>query len=109
MKKKKNVLFITVGVLMIVVGAALMLHRVTGGRLSAEASIQLVVGFTTVALGAMLLTESAIAVFFYFLYVLSFLIVQINQSGILSPGSLGMIAMFILGIVLAKSLRIKRR
>ena len=66
---------------------------------------RLITGFITACTGAMLLTKTSIAVFFYFLYVLSFLAFQIRHHGLLSLGVLGMMGLLLIGFYLIKVLK----
>lgn len=98
-------LFIVLGSLMMIVGFALMLIPVMQGQRLPASDPRLLTGFITVVTGAMLLTKSGIAVFFYFLYSLSFLIFQIRHHGVLSWGALGMLVILLMGIMLVKNLQ----
>ena len=101
-KKKQPHLFVIIGMLMIFVGAYAMFSCVVGGRLSPEQALPLPFGFTTVAMGAMLLTRSAISVFFLFLYALTIMILGIIYDGFLSPQPLLCLALLALCFPLAK-------
>ena len=105
MKKKKPHLFVALGVVMILVGAYAMISCVTGGRLTAEESLALPFGFITVATGAMLLTRTAISVFFLFLYAVTILILGIINEGLLSPLNLVWLVLLSLCLPLAKNAR----
>ena len=102
MRKKKPHVFIALGVIMILVGAYAMLSCVTGGRLTAEQAQLLPFGFTTVAVGAMLLTRSLISVFFLFLYATTIMIMGIIHNGFLSPQPIICLALLALCFPLAK-------
>ena len=80
-----------------------MLSCVTGGRLNSEQSQLLSFGFTTVAVGAMLLTRSAISVFFLFLYAATLLILGIIHNGFLNPTNLAWLVLLGLCLPLAKN------
>jgi len=97
-----------IGALMMLVGFTLMLWPVIAANRLHAADPRLITGFITVATGAMMLTRTGIALFFYFLYVVSFLIFQIRHHDILSSMGLLLLAMLAAGIYLLKSLK-KRR
>ena len=97
-RKKQPHLFVALGVLMMLVGAYAMISCVIGGRLSSGASLPLPFGFTTVAVGAMLLTRTPIAVFFLFVYAVTILILGIIHDGLMSP--LNVIWLVLLGLCL---------
>lgn len=110
MKKRNNKkLFVAIGVTMVAVGTYAILSCVTGGRISAENALPMPFGFTTAVVGALLLTRSAISVFFLMLYAVTILILGIIHNGVLSPLNLVWLAVLGLGVVLAGSLRPKRR
>lgn len=106
--KKKTHIFAFVGVLLIVIGSALMLHRVMGERLYAAGAIQLVTGFSSVAVGAMLLTRSGISVFFYFLFVLAIALVQLPVVGFMSFDLLVVLVLLVVGVLMVKALSGRR-
>lgn len=108
-KRKQSRVFVSVAVLMIIIGTLMMLSLMTGGRISVAAAPTLVAGFATIAVGCMLLTESAIAVFFYFLYALSIAAIQMIEHGILSIHSAGSAVLILIGIFLAKHLSKRSR
>ncbi len=101
-KKKDPRLFVTLGIIMMIIGTYAMLSCVMGGRLSAAESIALPFGFITVAMGAMLLTRSAIAVFFLFLYATKNLILNLVHEGIIDPANLIWICLIALCLPLIK-------
>lgn len=109
--KNKKIIFPAVGIFMIVCGTILMLHRVLGERLQSGGSIQLVTGFTAVAVGAMLLTRSGISVFFYFCFVVAIALVQVPVAGFLSVDLGIVLLLLIVGILMIRSLppQIRRR
>lgn len=96
MRKKKPHLFVILGVLMIIVGTYAMLSCVFGGRLSQAEAFSLPFGFITVAMGSMLLTRSAISVFFLFLYAVTIMIMGMIHDGFLTPKPL--ICLVLLGL-----------
>ncbi len=103
MRKKKPHLFVILGILMILVGAYAMLSCVLGGRLNAAEAFPLPFGFITVAVGAMLLTRSAISVFFLFLYATTIMIMGIIYEGFLHPQPLICLVLLALCFPLAKN------
>ena len=105
MRKKKPHLFVILGTLMILIGAYFMLSCVLGGRLSPAEAFALPFGFSTVAVGAMLLTRSAISVFFLFLYAVTIMIMGIIYEGFLSPQPLICLVLLALCFPLAKHAR----
>lgn len=74
-------LFYMVAPALIIGGFALMLHAATGGRLGSAQSLHLPIGFTTAAIGGLLLSRSPIAVFFLFLYALTGLVLSLREVG----------------------------
>ncbi len=105
MRKKKPHLFVILGSLMIIVGSIAMLTCVFGGRLDPQDAMALPFGFTTVAVGSMLLTRSAISVFFLFLYAVTILIMGIIHDGFLTPQPLICLVLLALCFPLAKHAR----
>lgn len=108
MKKKtkiRHIEFIILGALMMIGGFIAMLTPVIQANRLGATDPRFLTGFITVVTGAMLLSRSGIAVFFYFLYVISFLIFQIRHHGVLSLGTLLMLVMLGLGFVLIKVLK----
>lgn len=93
---------------MIVVGAFMMLSCVVGGRLFAGDALMLVGGFTTVAVGSLLLTQHALALFFYFCYVAAIAILQLPRDGLASSSAAIVLGLFVLGCFLVKVLPKKR-
>lgn len=83
-KKRRShrpALFAIPGVTMILIGFGLMLSVALGGRLDSAAALPLPVGFTTAAAGAMLLTRTPLAVFFFLIYTLAGLVLSIREFG----------------------------
>lgn len=101
-KKKDPRLFVTLAIIMMIIGTYAMLSCVMGGRLNAAESIALPFGFITVAMGAMLLTRSAIAVFFLFLYATTNLILNLVHEGVTNPVNLIWIVLLALCLPLIK-------
>ena len=86
-----------------------MLNRVLGERLESGGSIQLVTGFSAVAVGAMLLTRHSLSVFFYFCFVLAIAAVQLPMAGLRSLDAFIVLAMLALGGLLIRALPKKKR
>ena len=105
MRKKKPHLFVALGTLMILVGTYFMLSCVLGGRLTPAEAFALPLGFATVAVGAMLLTRTAISVFFLFLYAMTAMIMGLIYEGFLTPQPLICLALLALCFPLAKHAR----
>ena len=101
--------FMFIGFAMLLAGFTLMLWPVIAGIRIHAADPRLMTGFITAATGAMMLTRTRIALFFYFLYVISFLVFQIRHNGFFSLPTLGMLLLLGTGILLIKSLKRKRR
>jgi hypothetical protein len=78
-------LFVALGVAMLLAGFALMLTAVTGGRLGSNEAFPLPVGFTTAAVGGMLLTRTPLAVFFLAVFAIAGLILAPRETGWLHP------------------------
>ena len=95
-KKKDPRLFVILGIVMILIGTYAMLSCVMGGRISPTEAFPLPFGFTTVAMGAMLLTRTAISVFFLFLYAVTIMIMGIVHDGFLTSQPL--ICLVLLGL-----------
>ena len=104
-----NRLFGFIGLLLIMIGSALMLHRLIGERLPSAGAVQMVTGFSGVAVGAVLLTKHSLAVFFYFCFVLAIAVVQIPGAGLLSFDSLVVLVLLVVGVALIRALPKKRR
>lgn len=79
--KRRPHLFVALAVVMLLGGFGLMLSAVLGGRLDSMSALPLPIGFTTAAIGGMLLTRTPLAVFFLFLYALAMLILTLTGSG----------------------------
>lgn len=109
MGNKQHPLFVTVAVVLIVAGAAMMLYRVTGERMSSRGGLMLLTGVCSLSVGSMLLTRSAIAIFFYGLFAASFLVLHALAAGLLHPVNLFPAAMLALIPALVKALPRKRR
>ncbi|MCP5537110.1 MAG: hypothetical protein H7A51_12895 [Akkermansiaceae bacterium] len=105
MRKKKPHLFVALGVLMMIVGTVAMGTCIFGGRLSPGESFALPFGFVTVAVGAMLLTRSAISVFFLFLYAITILVINIVHGDFLNPLPVSCLILLGLCFPLAKNAR----
>lgn len=104
MKRKRNrpLLFVIPGVAMLILGFGLMLSAALGGRLSSAEALPLPAGFTTAAVGAMLLTRTPLAVFFLFLFALAGLILALRLNGPLHPLPIGFVALLAYCLPLAK-------
>lgn len=76
-------LFVSLAILMLLGGFGLMLSAAFGGRLGSAEAIPLPVGFTTAAVGGLLLTRTPIAVFFLFLFALTGMIFAFRETGLL--------------------------
>lgn len=74
-------LFVALGAVMLLGGFGLMLSAAVGGRLSSEAALPLPVGFTTAAVGGLVLTRTPLGVFFLFIYALAMLILTLTGPG----------------------------
>ncbi len=109
MRKKQHPLFVSIGVLMIIAGTSMILYRVTGDRIGSSAAMLLVTGFTSAAVGAMLLTRSPTAVFFYALFSLSALFLHATATSFLHPLNLLPLVMLLLTIPLIKALPRRQR
>lgn len=77
-------LFVALGAVMLVAGFGLMLSAALGGRLDSTSSLPLPIGFTTAAIGAMVLTRTPLGVFFLFIYAVAMLVLTITGPGWLS-------------------------
>lgn len=109
MRKKHHPLIASVALIMIVVGASMMLYRVTGERLSSQGGLLLLTGVCSTAVGSMLLTQSGIAIFFYGLFAISALVLHAVAAGIFHPLNLLPLALLVLIPSLIKALPRKRR
>lgn len=78
-------LFVSLAILMLLGGFGLMLSAACGGRLGSAEAIPLPLGFTTAAVGGMLLTRTRIAVFFLFLFALAGMILGLRETSLLHP------------------------
>jgi len=78
-------LFVSLAVLMLLGGFGLMLSAALGGRLGSAEAVSLPIGFTTAAVGGMLLTRTPIAVFFLFLFAITGMILAILETGFIHP------------------------
>ncbi len=97
--------FVIPGALMILVGFWLMVSCSFGGRLSASDSIQLPVGFTTAAVGGLVLSRSLLGTFFLFCFALTGLILAAREQGLLSPILLPFILLLAICLPMAKHAR----
>lgn len=80
-RKPRPHLFVALGVLMLLAGFGLMLGAAFGGRLGSDEAFLLPVGFTTAAVGGMLLTRTPLAVFFLLVFSLCGLVLSLRETG----------------------------
>lgn len=109
MRKKQHPLIVSVALVMIIVGTAMILYRVTGERMSSKGGLLLLTGVSSTAVGSMLLTQSGIAVFFYGLFAVTLLILHAVAAGVFHPLNLLPILMLIMIPPLIRALPRKRR
>jgi hypothetical protein len=104
MRRKRSKIFGMVALILMGIGTALILHRVLGERLPAAGAVQMVTGFTSVAVGSMLLSRHPIAVFFYFCFVFAIAILQLPEAGLMSIDALVVLVLFLIGCLLVRAL-----
>ena len=97
--------FVIPGSLMIVVGFGLMLSCSLGGRLDAATSIRLPIGFTTAAVGGLVLSRTLLGTFFLFAYALTALILTIREGGLTDPWIIPFLLLLTLCLPMAKRAR----
>ncbi len=85
MKRSRPHWFVIPGVTMLLLGFGLMFASSLGGRHSSVDAFPLPVGFTTAAVGGMLLTRTPLAVFFLLIFAISGLVLSIRECGLLHP------------------------
>jgi len=104
-RKPRPHLFVALGVLMLLGGFGLMLSAAFGGRLGSDEAFPLPVGFTTAAVGGMLLTRSPLAVFFLFVFALAGTILALRETGLQHPVPYLFAALLALCLPLARQAR----
>lgn len=97
--------FVIPGALMILVGFWLMVSCSIGGRLSASNSIQLPIGFTTAAVGGLVLSRSLLGTFFLVCYVLTGLILTARERGLTDPMLIPFLVLLALCLPMARHAR----
>lgn len=94
---------------MILIGTVMMVSCLMGGRLYAAGTTTLVGGFTTVTVGAILLTREPLAVFIYFCFTIAVAVIQLPVDGIISRSGALTLILSLVGFYLLKCLPRKRR